>query len=99
MASRLEPAFDFERDHPPKAGHLPPGQVALRMVSQAWIKHPSDLAMSPQELRDQPRVAVVLAHPDGERLDPAQHQPGIHRPWHAADRVLQERQPLEKVVT
>ena len=36
------------------------------------------------------RVLAVLAHPHGERLQPAQHEPAVERPRHRAERLLQE---------
>ena len=52
-----------------------------------------------EELGDRARVLAVLAHADGERLDPAQHEPRVERAGHRAERLLQEVEALgERVV-
>ena len=44
-ACGVQTALHLERDHPAKAGHLAPRQLALWIAGQARIEHPRDLWM------------------------------------------------------
>ena len=46
--------------------------------------------MAVEEGGDGARVLAVLAHPHGERLHPAQHEPRVERAGDRAERLLQE---------
>ena len=64
--------------------------------AQAGVEHALDRRVPVEEGRDRARVLAVLAHADGERLDPAQHEPRVERAGHGAERLLQEAQPLAR---
>ena len=51
-----------------------------------------------EELDDPLGVVAVLLHPQRERLEAAQHQPGVERPGHRAHRVLVEGDPIDRVL-
>ena len=84
------PQFDVE--HAAEDGHLPAGQLMLRVRGQAGIKHAGDGRMPLKVLRDGQGVGRVRLHAQCQRLDAAQGQPAIHRSRHRAHAVLQERQ-------
>ena len=91
--------LEQERDHPAEVAHLRAGDFVPRMVRQAGVEDTLDAGVPVEELGDASGVLAVLAHPYGERLDPAQHEPGVERPRHGAERLLQEVEPLgERVV-
>ena len=58
------------------------------------IEDALDRLVAVEERRDPPRVLAVALHPESERLQAAQHEPGVERARHGAQRLLQERQPL-----
>ena len=64
---------------PPKSRICRACDVVPGMAGQAGVEHGLDRLVAGQELGDLPGVLAVLAHADGERLDAAQHEPGVER--------------------
>jgi hypothetical protein len=82
---------------PGEAGHLPFGEVVLRVAREARVVDRRDLRVVLQEPRHGEGVLLVLAHADGEGLEAPEHDPGVERPRHAAGGVLVEGHPLVQV--
>ena len=91
-------AFDFEGNHPAKQLHLSLGEGVLRMRGEPRIMHPRDTRMRIKKLRHPPRVFALRAHPAGQRLHSAMHQPAIERSGHRPADRLDLAQALEKFV-
>ena len=68
-----------ERDHPAEVAHLPLRDLVAGVRREAGVEHPLDpgLLVEPAP-RSRARSRSAL-HPHGERLDPAQHEPGVER--------------------
>ena len=60
--------LELERDDGAAAGHLPLGQVVLRMRLEERVAHPAHRGMALEELRDAERGIVGVLHPHRERL-------------------------------
>ena len=74
FARHLHAAFYLEREHAPEAtDHLALRQRVLGMARQARVIDALDQRVLLEKTRDLLRVAGVLAHPQRERLEPAQH--------------------------
>jgi hypothetical protein len=57
-------------------------------------QHALDRVVALEELGDATGVLAVRAHPNGQRLQPSQHEPGVERARHGAERLLQvKRRP------
>jgi hypothetical protein len=95
----LSERAEAERDDAAEAAHLPRGECMLRMIRQPGVVNLSDLRVAGQKLRELERVGVVALHPDGQRLDPTQHEPRVHRPEDRPLGVLDEPQRLDVVVS
>ena len=67
--------LDEERDHAAEVAHLARGDLVAGVVGEAGVEHALDRRVPLEERDDGARVLAVLAHPDGERLQPAQHEP------------------------
>ena len=91
-------AFDFEGNHPAKQLHLSLGEAVLWMCGEARIMHPLDTSVSIQKRRHPLRVFAMRAHPAGQRLNSAMHQPAIKRSGHGPADRLDLAQALEKFV-
>ena len=84
---------------------MPPKRRICRLARSwpGWLARPGkntsvDPRMLGQERRHLLGVVAVPVHPHRQGAQPAQHQPGVERAGHAADRVLVEAQPLGQVV-
>jgi hypothetical protein len=71
---------DPERHDAAVPAHLLGGGLVAGMARHAGVQHGADAAVALQELDDLLRVVAVPLHPDPERLDPAQYEPGVERP-------------------
>ena len=87
-----------ERHHSPEVAHLTAGDLVARMAGKARVEHPLDGGMTFEERRDLACVLAVLPHPDRERLDPAQHQPGVERSGDRPERLLEEVETFRECV-
>ena len=72
----LLPADDGERHHPAEPEHLTGGDVVARVAGQPRVVDPADPAGASQQVGDRLGVVAVPLHPDRQRLQPAQRQPG-----------------------
>jgi hypothetical protein len=88
----------FDRHHPAEARHLPLRQLVLRMGRQARIEDRPHPPVLRQPGGDAAAVLVVLAHPQRERLGPADRQPAVERTGDRPGRVLDVRDPLGEFV-
>ena len=68
-------AVDFEAQHAAAAAHLLHGQGALRMALKKGIVHAAHFGVCARNRATAMRFILPL-HSHGERLDPAQEQPG-----------------------
>ena len=91
---RLLLRLDEERDHAAEVAHLARGDLVARMVGQARVEHLDHARVLLEEGDDGARVLAVLPHPDGERLQAAEHEPRVERARHGAERLLQEAEAL-----
>ena len=87
-----------ERDHPPESGHLAGGDRMPGVPGQPGVEHVRDIAAAAQELDHGCGVLAVRAHAHRERLQPTQDEPGVERPGHRAQRVLEEAELLGQPV-
>src|SRR5262245_7360791 len=72
--------------------------AVARMVGEAWIIDPDDLRATRQVFGDLPSRFVLALNAQGERLHPAQQQPGVERTQSRAFRVLIESYTAMQVV-
>ena len=79
---------------PPKSRIWRGGDLVPRVIGQARVEHLRDVRVILEEGDDGAGVLAVLAHPDGERLQPPEHEPRIERSRHGAERLLQEAEAL-----
>ena len=80
-----------ERDHAAEVAHLAGGDLVARMRGEAGLEHALDGRRVRRGTRRSPRAfAQCWRIRTRQRLQPAQHQPGVERPGHGAQRVLQE---------
>ena len=93
VAASLEP----DADHAAEVAHLAAGHVVVGMVGQAGIVNAVHLRLLGQPRGERAGVGAMPLHADRQRLDAAQHQPGIERAGHAAGGVLVEGDRLEQV--
>ena len=91
---RLLLGLDEERDHASEVAHLPCGDLVAGVVGQAGVEHVRHGRVLVQEADDRAGVLAVLPHPHRQRLQAAQHEPGVERPRHRPERLLQEAQAL-----
>ena len=77
---RLLLGLDEERDHAAEVAHLPARDLVAGMAGQAGVEHALDRRRA---RRGTPAIArgvlAVLAHPERERLQPAQDEPAVER--------------------
>src|SRR3954453_16636948 len=78
--------------------HLLRREQVLRMAGEPRINGALDLRMLLEPGGDVHRIAAMPLHAQRERLDAAQGEECIERARHAADRVLQERELLLKLL-
>ena len=71
----LGAALELERDDGSAAGHLPLGQVVLRMRLEERVAHPTHGGMALEELRDAHRRIIAVLHPNSQRLKAFQAAP------------------------
>src|SRR5919108_5830292 len=83
-----------EGDHPAEVAHLPGGDLVPWMRGEPRVENLLDRLVRVQERGDAARVLAVLAHADGERLDPAQNEPGVEWAGDRSQRLLQAVQAL-----
>ena len=74
----------------PRRAHLLAGEPVAGDVLEPRVVDALHGRMLAQERRHPLGVGAVLPHPHRQRLEPAQQQPAVERPRHAAGRVLQE---------
>jgi hypothetical protein len=87
----------IERDERPEAAHLLFRELVLGMVGQARVEGLPNLRVGSEEAGDLPAIGLVPLHADGERLDPAQDEPGIHGRKNCARAVLNETEPIDQL--
>ena len=87
---RVLAALQSEREGAAVAAHLLLGERVLRVRLQPGMQHRRHFRMAAQPARDRERVAVMLLHAHGQRLDAAQHQETILRAGAGSHGVLQE---------
>ena len=87
----------LDGDHAAEAGHLPLGELVLRVRGQARIDHAlvADLARRATRRCARP-FASCCAHAEVQRLGAAQREPGVERARHRAGGVLDELQPRRR---
>ena len=86
-----------EGDHSTEVAHLPPRHLVTWMLRKAGPKNLTDCGVTGEEVNNRSCVGAMPIHPNAERLDTAQHQPGIERPRNGAHGVLMECQSLTEV--
>src|SRR5919198_2118766 len=86
--------LDEEGDHSAEVAHLPRRDLVAGMRRQARVEHLLDAWVAREPQCNRVRVLAVLAHPHRERLDATEDEPAVERPWHGAERLLQELQAL-----
>ena len=97
---RLLLGLDEERDHPAEVAHL----RARDLVARGATRGPGRARARPpawpsRNSATRRAFSQCCAHPHGERLEPAQHEPRVERAGHGAERLLQEVEALgERVV-
>jgi hypothetical protein len=87
---RLALARAVEGDHPSEVLHLPAGERVLRVRRQAGVVDVLDLLLPAEPGGDLHGAFPVPLHPHGQRLDPAEAEPGVERAQDAAGRFLEE---------
>ncbi len=93
---RLCLGLDQEGDHAAEVAHLAAGDRVAGMAGEARVEDALDGRVLAEEAGDRARVLAVLAHPQRERLDAAQDEPGVEGAGDGAERLLQEAQPRRR---
>ena len=83
-----------ERDHPAEIAHLTRGDLVPGMLGEPGPEHLRDARVPGEELDHASGVLAVTVHAKGERLETAENEPRVERPWHGTERLLEEAQPL-----
>src|SRR4051794_14251380 len=81
-------ALRAERHHAAEAVHLAVGHLVAGVVRQPGVVDLLHPLVGSEELDDAFGVVAVALHPDRQRLEAAQGQPGIERAGHRAHGVL-----------
>ncbi len=90
--SRLLAAFDLEGDHLPAARHLLSGDGRLGVVGASAVDDARDAFQARKRVGDDGGAGALCLHPDRQRLEALQHDPGVERAQGGAglaDEVLQ----------
>ena len=87
---------ELEAHHPAEIAHLPSGELVLRVIGQAGVMNPTDRFVLGEPRRDSAGVLAVLAHSQRQGLETAEHEPGVERPRHCTQCVLQEGEALRE---
>ena len=96
-APRRLDSVELERDHAAEAPHLPPRGLVAGVPGQPGTDDALHARVRGEPRGDRARVVAVALHPDGERLDAAEHEPAVERPGHGPH-VLEEAKRLGGVV-
>ena len=86
--------LDEERDHAAEVAHLARCDRVSGVVREPRVEHVGHARVILEERDHGAGVLAVLTHPDGERLEATQHEPGIERAGDGAERLLQEPEPF-----
>jgi len=76
--------FGEERDHAAEVAHLARRDRVTRVRGKPGVEDLLDARVPREHGGDLRRVQAVLPHPERERLDPAQHEPGVERARYSA---------------
>ena len=67
----------LERDHRAEARGLPAGELVVGVVGVAHVEHVGHVGVGLERLADAQGVALLLAQAHAQRLEAAQHEPGV----------------------